>query len=95
MNRYHIPWGRRVAQFCRFSLHYNEVIKLARGGLRLLLRSQCTGLCQLSSRFVVSEVNNQALVSTVEHTYDACPKYSELGSFRIIAYLYVSDSSRR
>ena len=28
---------------------------------------------------------------TVEHTYDACPKYSELGSFRIIAYLYVSD----
>ena len=33
--------------------------------------------------------------STVEHTYDACPKYSELGSFRIIAYLYVSDGSRR
>ena len=32
---------------------------------------------------------------TVEHTYDACPKYSELGSFRIIAYLYVSDGSRR
>ena len=32
---------------------------------------------------------------TVEHTYDVCPKYSELGSFRIIAYLYVSDGSRR
>ena len=32
---------------------------------------------------------------TVEHTYDACPKYSELGSFRIIAYLYVSDGSCR
>ena len=32
---------------------------------------------------------------TVEHTYDACPKYSELGSLRIIAYLYVSDGSRR
>ena len=31
----------------------------------------------------------------VEHTYDACPKYSELGSFRIIAYLYVSDGSHR
>ena len=33
--------------------------------------------------------------STVEHAYDACPKYSELGSFRIIAYLYVSDGSCR
>ena len=33
--------------------------------------------------------------STVEHTYDACPDYSELGSFRIIAYLYVSDGSHR
>ena len=33
-------------------------------------------------------------MNTVEHIYDACPKYSELGSFRIIAYLYVSDSSR-
>ena len=32
---------------------------------------------------------------TVEHTYDACPKYSELGSFRIIAYPYVSEGSRR
>ena len=32
---------------------------------------------------------------TVEHIYDACPKYSELGNFRIIAYLYVSDGSRR
>ena len=32
-------------------------------------------------------------IHTVEHTYDACPKYSELGSFRIIAYLYVSDVS--
>ena len=31
---------------------------------------------------------------TVEHTYDACPKYSELGSFCIIAYLYVSDGGR-
>ena len=29
--------------------------------------------------------------TTVEHTYVACPKYSELGSFRIIAYLNVSD----
>ena len=34
-------------------------------------------------------------MDTVEHTYDACPKYSELGSFRIIAYLYVSAGSRR
>ena len=35
----------------------------------------------------------QSILDTVEHTYDACPKYSELGSFRIIAYLYVSDRS--
>ena len=27
---------------------------------------------------------------TVEHAYDACPKYSELRSFRAIAYFYVS-----
>ena len=27
------------------------------------------------------------------YTY-ACPKYSKLGSFRIIAYLYVSEGSR-
>ena len=33
--------------------------------------------------------------NTIEHTYDTCPKYSELGSFRIIGYLYVSDDSRR
>ena len=33
--------------------------------------------------------------NTVEHIYDAYPIYSELGSFRIIAYLYVSDGSRR
>ena len=33
--------------------------------------------------------------STVEHTYDVCPKYRELGSFGIIANLYVSDGSRR
>ena len=33
--------------------------------------------------------------STVEHTYDTCPKYSELGSFCIVAYLYVSDGSCR
>ena len=32
---------------------------------------------------------------TVEHIYDACPKYSELGNFCIIAYLYVSVDSRR
>ena len=32
---------------------------------------------------------------TVEHTYDACPKYNELGSFRIIAYLYVSDGGAK
>ena len=32
---------------------------------------------------------------TAEHTYDAFPKYSELGSFRIIAYLYARDGSRR
>ena len=35
------------------------------------------------------------ILTTVEHIYDACPKNSELGSFRIIAYLYVSDGSRR
>ena len=40
-------------------------------------------------------VTCQGRVSTVEHKYDACPKYSELGSFRIIAYLYVSDGSHR
>ena len=34
-------------------------------------------------------------LNTVEHAYDACPKYSELGSFRIIAYIYVSDGSCR
>ena len=28
---------------------------------------------------------------SVEHTYEVCPKYSKLGSFRIIAYLYVRD----
>ena len=33
---------------------------------------------------------------TVEHTYDACPKYSELGSFfMFFEYLYVSEGSRR
>ena len=32
---------------------------------------------------------------TVEHIYDACPKYSELESLHIIAYLNVSDGSRR
>ena len=32
--------------------------------------------------------------NTVEHIYDACPKYSELGNFPTIAYLYVSDGSR-
>ena len=39
--------------------------------------------------------NDLGLCDTVEHTYDACPKYRELGSFRIIAYLYISDGSRR
>ena len=34
-------------------------------------------------------------IYTVEHIYDACPKYSELGNFRIIAYLYVSDGTTR
>ena len=34
-------------------------------------------------------------MATVEHTYDPCPKYSELGSFRIIAYLYVSESTEK
>ena len=34
-------------------------------------------------------------MDTVEHRYDACPKYSKLESFRIIVYLYVSDGSRR
>ena len=29
-------------------------------------------------------------IDTVEHTYDVCPKYSKLGSFRIITYLYVT-----
>ena len=35
------------------------------------------------------------IFNSVEHTYDACLKYSELESFRIIAYLYVSDGGRR
>ena len=33
-------------------------------------------------------------IYTVEHIYDACPKYSELGNFHIITYLYVSEGSR-
>ena len=32
------------------------------------------------------------IIDTVEHTHDACPKYI---ANRIIAYLYVSDGSRR
>ena len=28
-------------------------------------------------------------MDTVEHINDACPKFGELGSFRIIMYLYV------
>ena len=32
---------------------------------------------------------------SAEHAYDAYPKYSELGSFCIITYLYVSDGSPR
>ena len=47
--------------------------------------------CCLSNK--TSFVN--CFTHTVEHKYDACHKYSELGSFRIIAYLYVSDGSRR
>ena len=35
------------------------------------------------------------MLSTVEHTYDTCPKYSKLGIFCTIAYLYVSDGSCR
>ena len=31
----------------------------------------------------------------VDFAHIACPKYSELGSFGIKAYLYVSDGSRR
>ena len=36
----------------------------------------------------VLEIYNTAPY-TVEHTYDACPKYSELGSFRIKAYIFM------
>ena len=32
--------------------------------------------------------NIHLVLYTVEHTFDACPKYSEFGSFPIIAYLY-------
>ena len=32
-------------------------------------------------------------LNTVEHTYDACPRYSQLGSFRTIAYLYTDSAS--
>ena len=35
------------------------------------------------------------VLTTVEHTHDACPNYSKLVSFRIIVYLYVIDGSRR
>ena len=48
----------------------------------------------LQIRYCIS-LGTQSSSDTVEHTYDACPKYSELGSFRIIAYLYVSEGSRR
>ena len=43
----------------------------------------------------IMRVKVEKMQNTVEHTYDTCPKYSELGSFRFIAYLYVSDGSRR
>ena len=43
----------------------------------------------------MSFFEGQSLINTVEQIYDACPKYSELGNFRIIAYLYFSDDSRR
>ena len=38
------------------------------------------------------------ICATVEHTYDACPKYSELGSFRskhifILAMVAAADSA--
>ena len=46
------------------------------------------GQCDLKAQ----QVN---ICHTVEHTYDACLKYSELGSFRIIAYLYGSRRWQR
>ena len=41
-----------------------------------------------------ASTTERSLGTTVEHIYDACPKYNELVSFRIIVYLYVSDGSR-
>ena len=46
-------------------------------------------------RFDKFLINVAKFIYTVEHIYDACPIYSELENFRIIAYLYVSDGSRR
>ena len=46
-------------------------------------------------RFDKFLINGAKFIYTVEHIYDACPIYSELENFRIIAYIYVSDGSRR
>ena len=55
----------------------------------------CVGKGNLHFCHVLIDGMLKEYLITVEHTYDACPKYSELGSFRIIAYLYVSVGSRR
>ena len=39
---------------------------------------------------LISQVSRTDPIDTVEHIYDACPKYSELGNFRIIAYLMLA-----
>ena len=36
----------------------------------------------------IMRVKVEKMQNTVEHTYDTCPKYSELGSFRIIRKKY-------
>ena len=52
-----------------------------------------TSIDRLKKRFQLIEKNIMSIVMsiTVKHIYDACPKYSKLGKFCIIAYLYVSD----
>ena len=61
---------------------------------RIDVTSRSTGReCHLKKAKI--KIRNPDVLNTVEHKYDACPKYRKLGSFCIIAYLYVSDGSRR
>ena len=50
--------------------------------------SICVKPSMRSSCKIVDYIEWELNMNTVEHTYDACPNYSELRSFRIIAYLF-------